>query len=239
MRRRVLVTRPEPGASATAARLAEHGFEPVVLPLTRIVPLVPAALPEGIDIVVATSANAFRHAPDAMMVALRDLPLHVVGAKTAEAAGRPVASIARDAGTLAETLSRHLGAPSHVLHLTGRVRRPDLKRMLEDAGHFVTEIKLYDARPVEYSPGEIGTKPGAEPFWTALVYSQRGGEILSGVVAEAPSSFESTIFVCISAEAAAGLKGRKTVLAATPDEPAMLARLAELDQRAAAAASGN
>lgn len=233
MRRRVLVTRPEPGASATAARLVEHGFDPVVLPLTEIVPLEPTAVPEGIDIVVATSANAFRHGPKVLMDKLRVLPLHVVGVKTAEAAGREVASVAPDAKTLAHRLSGRLGGGSHVLHLTGRVRRPDLKRIFEEAGHFITEIEFYDTRPVELLPGEIGTKLGPEPLWAALVYSHRGGEILSGVVAEAHSSFESTIFVCISAEAATGLRGRDTVLAATPDEPAMLAMLAELDQRAA------
>lgn len=233
MRRRVLVTRPEPGASSTAARLLQLGFVPVVLPLTEIVPVEPATVPEGIDIVVATSANAFRHAPIVLMDRLRDLPLHVVGVKTAEAAGRAVGVVAPDAKTLAHRLSDRLGARSHVLHLTGRVRRPDLKRIFEKAGHLVSEIEFYDSRPVELPPGEIGTKLGPEPLWAALVYSQRGGEILSGVVAEAHSSFESTIFVCISTEAATGLRGRKTALAATPDEPAMLARLVELDQRAA------
>lgn len=234
MRRRVLVTRPEPGASATAARLAEDGFEPVVLPLTQIVAVAPAALPDRIDALIVTSANAFRHAPKALMESLRDLPLHVVGAKTAEAAGREVASVAPDAKTLAEMLLHRLRPASHVLHLTGRVRRPDLKRALEAEGHSVAEIELYDARAAEFSADEIGTKLGAEPFWAALVYSQRGGESLSGIVAAAPSSFESTIFVCISAEAAAGLKQRRTAVAATPDEAGMLARLAELDQRAAA-----
>jgi uroporphyrinogen-III synthase len=230
MARRVLVTRPEPGASATAARLIERGFDPVVLPLTEIVAVAPGALPDRIDAVVATSANAFRHAPKALMDKLRHLPLHVVGAKTAEAAGREVASVAPDARTLAQRLSNGLGARSHVLHLTGRVRRPELKRIFENAGHFVTEIEIYDTRPVELLPGEIGTKLGPEPLWAALVYSRHGGEILSGVVAKAHSSLVPTIFVCISAEAATGLRGRNTVLAATPDEPAMLA---ELDQRAA------
>ncbi|TJX45058.1 MAG: uroporphyrinogen-III synthase, partial [Mesorhizobium sp.] len=36
---RVLVTRPEPGASRTARKLEEMGFEPLLLPLTETVAL--------------------------------------------------------------------------------------------------------------------------------------------------------------------------------------------------------
>ncbi|MCO6386984.1 uroporphyrinogen-III synthase [Aliihoeflea sp. 40Bstr573] len=239
MARRVLVTRPEPGASATAARLIERGFEPVILPLTEIVPLRPAELPDGIDAIVATSANAFRHAPAAFMEKLRDLPLHVVGARTAKAAGRDVALVAPDARALSQALAGRLAARSHVVHLTGRVRRPELKLALQAQGHRVTEIELYDARAVELAPDETGTKLGPEPLWVALVYSQRGGEILDRIAAEAQSSFQTTVFVCISAEAAAGLKDRQIAVAAMPDEAGMLAKLAELDQSAARPHLGN
>mgnify|MGYP000900718465 CR=1 FL=1 len=40
---RVLVTRPEPGACRTAAKLRTFGFDPVILPLSRTRPL---AVPE-------------------------------------------------------------------------------------------------------------------------------------------------------------------------------------------------
>ncbi|TIX52492.1 MAG: uroporphyrinogen-III synthase, partial [Mesorhizobium sp.] len=36
---RVLVTRPEPGASRTAQRLLDQGFQPILLPLTETVAL--------------------------------------------------------------------------------------------------------------------------------------------------------------------------------------------------------
>ena len=62
---RVLVTRPEPGATMTARKLELMGFRPVKLPLQEIRPLaVPrGAVPEGIAAVAVTSANAIRHAP--------------------------------------------------------------------------------------------------------------------------------------------------------------------------------
>ncbi|MGB3901482.1 MAG: uroporphyrinogen-III synthase [Mesorhizobium sp.] len=52
MARRVLVTRPEPGAARTAKRLAALGFEPVLLPLTHTI-----ALPVAVDCVVLPGAG--------------------------------------------------------------------------------------------------------------------------------------------------------------------------------------
>ncbi|MHB2267733.1 uroporphyrinogen-III synthase [Aliihoeflea sp. PC F10.4] len=231
MARRVLVTRPEPGAGATAKRLAACGFEPVVLPLTRIVPVEPAPLPERIDAVVATSANAFRHAPPALLGQLADKPLYVVGEKTAAAAKRSARSSASDAAALADKMIAHLKPSSHILHLAGRVRHTALKESLEAVGHKVVEIEVYDAVPFAFEPGEIGTKLGAEPFWSALVYSQRGGEILRQIATQVPASFASTVFVCISREAGSGLADTRCELAFadSPDEAGMLDALERLD----------
>ena len=64
MSQRVLVLRPEPGASATAQALRRMGFEPLVLPLTVIQRLTPVFAPSvEHDAVIVTSANALRHAP--------------------------------------------------------------------------------------------------------------------------------------------------------------------------------
>ncbi|TIU99050.1 MAG: uroporphyrinogen-III synthase, partial [Mesorhizobium sp.] len=85
---RVLATRPEPGASRTAQRLLDQGFQPILLPLTETV-----ALPVDADgvannavAVAVTSANAVRHAPKEIIAALAGLPCHPVGKRTAEAA---------------------------------------------------------------------------------------------------------------------------------------------------------
>src|SRR6478736_3745261 len=84
---RVLVTRPEPGASRTARRLQQAGFQPVLLPLTKTVAL-PAEVglvPDDVLAVAVTSANAVRHAPKEVIEALAALPCHAVGPRTAEA----------------------------------------------------------------------------------------------------------------------------------------------------------
>src|SRR6185312_986935 len=92
MKRRVLVTRPEPVAVATARRLAALGFDPILLPSTQTRPL-PVAVGEllenrieGMTAVVITSANGVRHAPAELIAALAHLPCHAVGSKTAQAA---------------------------------------------------------------------------------------------------------------------------------------------------------
>ncbi|MBN9252948.1 MAG: uroporphyrinogen-III synthase, partial [Mesorhizobium sp.] len=86
--RRVLITRPEPGASHTARKLAELGFEPVLLPLSDTIPLFPepSAVPSDAAAVAITSANAIRHAAPDLLSALSSLPCHAVGTKTAQAA---------------------------------------------------------------------------------------------------------------------------------------------------------
>src|SRR5262245_13133093 len=87
MRGRVLVTRPEPGASRTARRLAEQGFEPVVLPLTEIRALPSDHFPDAanVDAVAVTSANAIRHAPRPLISTLAGKPVFAIGGETARA----------------------------------------------------------------------------------------------------------------------------------------------------------
>ena len=70
--KRVLVTRPEPGASETARRLEELGFVPIKLPLQEIfaLPVGTDAIRSKIGAVAVTSANAIRHAPRGLLARL-------------------------------------------------------------------------------------------------------------------------------------------------------------------------
>ena len=83
---RVLVLRPEPGASATVDRARAMGLDAVATPLFEVEPLdwdVPEA--SGFDGVLLTSANALRHGGDGLQ-ALRGLKAYAVGDATAQAA---------------------------------------------------------------------------------------------------------------------------------------------------------
>ncbi|TIT17702.1 MAG: uroporphyrinogen-III synthase, partial [Mesorhizobium sp.] len=59
---RVLVTRPEPGASRTARRLADAGFQPILLPLTETVALAVDAGAVADAAAAITSFGAWRTA---------------------------------------------------------------------------------------------------------------------------------------------------------------------------------
>ena len=103
----VLVTRPEPGASETAARIAALGYQPIVASLLEIRILHAALPPSGhVQAVLATSGNAIAALP----ASHRHLPLFAVGDATAglaRAAGfAAVHSASGDAGALAALVAR-------------------------------------------------------------------------------------------------------------------------------------
>lgn len=120
---RILIVRPEPGAAATAARVAALGHDPVVQPLlaTQAVDWqLPATEP---DAVILTSAAAVRHA-GAAADALKSLPALCVGAATqaaAQAAGWARAQAGP--GTLQALLDAIAAGPHRrLLHLAGADR---------------------------------------------------------------------------------------------------------------------
>ena len=82
---RLLILRPQPGADASAKRVREAGFEPLVMPLFAIEPVEwTAPEPSAYDALLMTSGNAVRMAA----VQVRDLaalPIYAVGAATADA----------------------------------------------------------------------------------------------------------------------------------------------------------
>ncbi len=145
---RVLVTRPEPQASATAARLRARGHEVHIAPVAWIERREPALPPAAaVDAVILTSASAaFALAP------YRDLPVHAVGAATARAAraegARSVTTAAGDWRRLARLLSGPEGPPmgARLLHLSGAEIRGDLAGALAAAGFSYLRVVVYAAR---------------------------------------------------------------------------------------------
>ena len=230
MTRRILVTRPEPGASATAERLKAMGFSPVVLPLTRIVPAPPSD-PGPCDAVAATSANALRHAPKALLAALEEKPLFAVGEATAEAARqagfRAAHAAAGTAADLAALIASALPPGARILHLAGRDRTAGFGEELRRLGFGIEVAETYRAEEVSYSTDFLSRALETGPLWGALVFSTRGGALLAKIEMreEAKEALEGARFFCISAKAAAPYAGRRIAVAAAPTEEAVLALL--------------
>jgi uroporphyrinogen-III synthase len=147
----VLITRPEPGAAETAARVAALGFRPVVAPLFTIEPRALSAIPA--QAVLVTSANAL----PALPASLCGAPLLAVGDATAAKARAlgfaTVQSAGRDAVALA-ALAARLCAPQRgpLLLACGARQGVALARDLRARGFAVRRRIAYAARPVPELP---------------------------------------------------------------------------------------
>lgn len=152
---RVLVTRPQPDAARTAARLAELGHEAIIDPLLQFEPLEIRKFPAGpFAAIAATSANAMRAAGEMEAIeAFRVLPLYAVGGQTAavarEAGFENVIDCDGDAAALAAMLARQIAPPARVLHLAGEARAQDLGHLLAPHGIEVDVLELYRMRPAD------------------------------------------------------------------------------------------
>lgn len=134
-RPRIIVLRPQPGATATAQALRAAGHDPLVTPLFVIeqVAWTPAD-PSAYDALLVGSANVFRHGGPAL-ADLKDIPVYAVGGKTARMAldlGFKVRG--QGQGGLAAMLPM-LAADGHlhILRLAGedRVELPDSRLAID------------------------------------------------------------------------------------------------------------
>ncbi|MGX5825860.1 uroporphyrinogen-III synthase [Mesorhizobium sp. 43Arga] len=232
---RVLVTRPEPGASRTARRLQETGFQPIVMPLTETVALpADAGFVTGDAVAVAvTSANAVRHASNEVIAALAALPCHAVGARTAEAARKmrfsSVIEGQGDAEALADAIAVAFPGKT-ITYLCGRVRFAMFEQRLEAAGVRVHAVETYDTLPVPYSDGTILALLSGQPVDAVLLYSAKAAAAMQALTKRPAlqEAFEKTRVFALSARIAAAFgdgAGKAIRIAARPDEEALLALL--------------
>lgn len=154
----VLITRPEPGASDTALRVAALGFQPVLSPALRIQAMTTALPPASrVAATLVTSGNAV----DALSPALHATPLLTVGDATAaraRAAGfRDVRSASGDADALAALVARELPTQEGTLLLaSGRGQGQALAATLRRSGYRVIRRVVYAALPaLELAPSAV------------------------------------------------------------------------------------
>jgi uroporphyrinogen-III synthase len=210
--KRLVVLRPEPGASATVAAGREAGVEALSIPLFRVEALpwtAPAA--SEFDAMVLTSANAVRHGgPE--LEALRALPAYCVGAATAaaaEAAGLTIAGVGQGD---AASLTRQIVGELRLLHLAGRNHRP-----IPGAA----SIAVYDNIAIDPPPALDGLA-GA----VAMVHSPRAGARLAELITERGEI--SIAALSAAAAEASGTGWQQVAVAARPDDAALLAVAGEL-----------
>lgn len=212
--RRLLVLRPEPGASATVKRARERGLEAVAAPLFEI-EAVPWQAPDSgrFDALLVTSANAVRCA-GAQLEKFLSLPVYAVGEMTSLAAqerGFAIAAIGnRGVDRLIECIPQNL----KLLHLGGEDRQDPLDR----AG--IEVIPVYRASEIERP--DLSLAKGA----VVLIHSPRAGLRLSKLVKDRGD----ILIAAISPTAAEAVgTGWEAVEAANePSDHALLALAARL-----------
>jgi len=213
---RVLVLRPEPGASATVARARSLGLDAVSIPLFEVEPVAwTAPDPVGFDALLLTSANAVRHG-GAALEAFRALPVHAVGEATAEAARAADFTVAGSGTAGVDALLDSLTPELRLLHLCGEDRRTPT-----DAPQTITAVPIYCSRAIDPPPG-LERAVGA----VVLVHSPRAGQRFAELVED-----RGTVAIAaISATAAeaAGAGWSEIGIASEPSDDALLALAARL-----------
>jgi uroporphyrinogen-III synthase len=226
----ILVTRSQPGADETAARLRRRGLIPVVEPLFAIRFLSPD-LPE-FDAVAFTSANGVRAFE--RLSARRDAPVWCVGARTAEAARTAgfgdVVSADGDVADLQDRLMRELPAGMRLLHIGNAEVRGDLAGGLSRAGSTAVFVAAYEAAAVGTpGPSLAAHLSGDASLDAILLHSPRAGAILAGFAAGAKLHARFRV-AAISQAAAESLTKvvERIEIAQAPNEDALLAALDRL-----------
>ena len=232
---RVLLTRPEPDAARTAARLNAAGHEAVVDSLLTIEP-VAFDPPRGDYAALAvTSANALRAAGASPAIArFTSLPLFALGAHSAHAARETgfsnVETGGGDADALGAMLAQRLPAGARVLYLAGENRARDLAALTAPAKVTIETLVVYRARAAERFKEATAEKLRAREIDAVLHFSPRSAAIFATLVRKAglQSALPSIRHLCLSGAVAAALSevGGKVEIASRPEEAALLALLA-------------
>jgi uroporphyrinogen-III synthase len=230
--RGVLITRPEPGASETAARVAALGLAPIVSPLLEIRQLQATMPPaEQVQAILITSANAIASLPPSH----RGIPLFAVGAATAaqarSAGFTAVSSADGDASALASLVAKAcLPASGPLLLASGQKQGMRLASELRSRGFRVIRRAVYAAVGIASLPQSARAALADGSIGTALFFSaetaRHGVRLLRAMrLDQAVRTVDAAAIGETTAVALRALPWRRIRVAARPDQDAMLALL--------------
>lgn len=225
---RVWVTRAQPGADATAARVRDLGMEPLVEPLLEVRSLPSEPFDAArVGALAFSSANAVRtFVPRS---AERTLPVFVVGAATAAAAKSAGFADVRSAGgdvrALAELiLSQRSGFQGEVLHPSAVEPAGDLVGALTAAGLEARRLALYETVVRTPAPALF---EALSALRFVLVHSPRGARALADVLTDSPAP--NLTALCLSPAIAAPLAGAGLAVVGSAEAPQEEALMELLD----------
>jgi uroporphyrinogen-III synthase len=212
--RRLVVLRPEPGASETVRKARQRGLDAIPLSLFEVEP-VAWDVPDisRFDALLLTSAHALLHG-GAGIDALKSLPVYAVGAATTDTARAAGFEIATTGDCGVDELLSKTSPGVKLLHVCGEHRRAPANPL-----QAITSITVYRSR--ERPSPDLRPAEGA----VVLVHSPRAAAVFRKMLDAANLNRASVAIAAISttaAEAAAG--GWKSVnVAERPSDDALLA----------------
>jgi len=228
--KRVLITRPEPGASQTARRLIALGFVPVVAPVLSIIAR-EVSVPGGVAATLLTSRNAIAACPPW----LRDRMVFAVGTATAtraiEAGFSRVFNADGDAIALAKLVADTLSpADGNVFLPVAQGQGTELADSLRRQGFHVVRRVAYQAARLPVLPETAATHLRQSQLSAALFFSGETSRHFARLLREAKliDAVRDVEAVSISERAAVALTSlpwRRISVASKPNQDAMLVLL--------------
>lgn len=187
-RRKIWITRAQPGADVTATRVRAMGHDAIVEPLLAV-HLTPDAVVDlkGVAALAFTSANGVRAFAD--LSGERALRVFAVGAATAQAARlagfTAVLSADGDVDALAEGIAaRRSELRGAVLHPGAAEPAGDLAGALETHGVEARRLILYETTPVALAEARAKALARSD---AVLLHSPRAAQVLAQLLKVTPA----------------------------------------------------
>jgi uroporphyrinogen-III synthase len=219
----ILITRPEPGATATAARLQAMGHRPIIAPCLSITPL-KSRLPESAAAIIITSSQAI----PALPLRWAGAKIFCVGDATAarlKAAGFSNIESANGDATDLFRLIRRKNLPGTHLLVSGQGHGLALTAQLRAAGCRIIRRTVYKASPVKSFPPEATEALASRKICTALFYSAESARAFIRLKPPGTANIEAIALSEPVAAALQALPWTKIRVALAPTEADLLALL--------------
>ncbi|HEY3797218.1 MAG TPA: uroporphyrinogen-III synthase [Caulobacteraceae bacterium] len=221
----IWITRARPAADATARRVRDLGFEPVVAPLLNIRTIPDAAIDlAGVGALAFTSANGVE--AFAALSPGRSIRVFTVGDATAAAARAAAFADVASASGDADALIRLIAAEGprirgDVLYPAAAEPARDLIGPLAGQGVSVRQVAVYET---VVTPPDAALLACLPQLAGVLLHSARAAAALAEALDAHPAPH--LVAYCLSAQVARPLAGRvATCVAASPDEASLLKTL--------------
>lgn len=221
----IWVTRTAPYNRLTARRLRSAGFDPLIEPALRVVPLPsakPIAVPDALVFTSLQGVRLHRYFPS-----LTDIPVFAVGDHSARLARRRgyrcVISASGDVHDLRRLIRESMALGASILHMSAAQPAGDLLALLSKDGFIVRRQCVYETVEAgtlafEWIAGVLAD------IDTILVHSPRAGRHVATWLEQQRPNW-SGLVCCISAAAAAPFQAfanARVAIASQPDETMLL-----------------